>query len=136
MVSQEWQKRWSRLRIVIRDMTLGLSGTGFVLGLFMVVVGALSFWFQETLPEDWRLFLRGSSRVDVCVGGVGLLLLIIAGYYFVDNIYKRIKFHRLINTTSRQKLVMNREKLEELAWELSSRHERMVQRKLREMKIR
>lgn len=136
MVSRVWKKRWSWFRLQIRDCTLLLSAGGFALGLVMSLIGGLAFWLPETLPSDWKDALRGSGRVDVCVGGVGLLLLIIAGYYLVDNILKRVKFNRLISTTSRDRIVSNREKLEELAWELSSKHEKIVQRKLREMRIR
>ncbi len=138
MVSQVWKKRWGRLRVIVRDLTLLLSAGGFALGLVMSILGAIAFWLpRETLPSDWYDALRGGGqRVDVCVGGVGLLLLIVAGYYLVDNVLKRVKFNRLINTTSRDKIVRNRDKLEELAWELSSKHKRILQRKLREMRIR
>jgi len=136
MVSQEWKRRWGLLNIWARDYTMHLSGAALALGLVLFIVGILSFFFQSTLPEDWNTSLRTGGRYDICAGALGLMLLIFAGYYFIDNIYKRRKFARLFGTVSREKFVHNRDKIEELAFELSTRHERMVQKKIKEMKIR
>jgi hypothetical protein len=136
MVSQEWKKRWNWLNIWARDYALHLSGAALALGLALFIVGVLSFFFQSTLPEDWITALQTGGRYDICAGALGLMLLIFAGYYFIDNIYKRRKFARLFGTVSREKFVRNRDKIEELAFELSTRHERMVQKKIKEMKIR
>jgi hypothetical protein len=136
MVSQEWKKRWGVLRIWARDYTLHFSAAALALGLVLFIVGAMSFFFQSALPEDWITSLQTGGRYDICAGAVGLMLVIFAGYYCVDNVYKRRKFARLFGTVSREKFVRNRDKIEELAFELSTKHERMVQKKIKEMKIR
>jgi hypothetical protein len=136
MVSREWKKRWGVLTLWARDYTLHISGAALALGLAMTIVGALSFFFQSVLPEDWSTSLTTGGRYDICAGALGLMLVIFAGYYFIDNIYRRRKFARLFGTVSREKFVRNRDKIEQLAFELSTKHERMVQRKIKEMKIR
>jgi hypothetical protein len=136
MVSQEWKKRWGWLTIWARDYTLHISGIALVVGLVLLIVGAISFFFEPALPEDWNTALRTGGRFDICAGGFGIMFVIIAGFYFIDNIYKRRKFARMFSTVSREKFVHNRDKIEKLAFELSTKHERMVQKKIREMKIR
>jgi len=123
--------------IIVRDTTLVTSGALFGLGLFFMMLGAISLWFGSVLPPDMKMELATKgSRWDLCFGGVGLLLTIFAGYYFVDNIYKRSEFNRLFKIASREKFVKNRDKLEQLAFELSTKHERMVKKKIREMKLK
>ena len=136
MVSQDWKKRWAMLKLFVRDYTLHWSAAGLVVGILILVLGIMSFFFASTLPEDWKTALTTGGRYDICAGGFGLLFVVFAGYYFVDNIYKRRKFNRLFDTASREKFVKNRDKLEELAFDLSTKHENMVQKKVKEMKIR
>lgn len=136
MVSQDWKKRWAMLKLFVRDYTLHWSAAGLVIGMIILVLGIMSFFFASTLPEDWKAGLTTGGRYDICAGGFGLLFVVFAGYYFVDNIYKRRKFNRLFDTASREKFVKNRDKLEELAFDLSTKHENMVQKKVKEMKIR
>ena len=136
MVSQTWKKRWGTLRIWARDYTFHISAAASAFGLVFLILGVLSFFYPSALPEDWKASLNTGGRYDICAGALGLILVIFAGYYFVDTVYKRRKFKRLFETVSREKFVHNRDKIEELAFELSTKHERMVQKKIREMKIR
>jgi hypothetical protein len=137
MASQEWSKRWGNLKIFVRDTMLILSGALFAIGLLFCILGALSVWFGSLLPLDMQQTLAAKgNRWDLCLGGLGLLIAIFAGYYFVDCIYKRAEFNRLYNIVSREKFIKNRDKLEQLAFELSTRHEKMVQKKIREMKLK
>lgn len=136
MVSQDWKKRWAVLKLFVRDYTLHWSMAGLVLGMILLVLGIMSFFLSSFLPEDLKAGLTTGAKYDICAGGFGLLFVIFAGYYFADNIYKRRNFNRLFETASREKFVKNRDKLEELAFDLSTRHEHMVQKKVKEMKIR
>jgi len=136
MVSQEWKRRWGAIELFARDYTLHLSGAALAAGLVMFIVGLVDYFFPTAVPADWDTALRTGGRYDICAGALGLIVVIFAGYYFVDNIYKRRKFTRLFSTVSREKFVRNRDKIEQLAFELSTKHERMVKKKIKEMKIR
>jgi len=135
MVSQNWKRLWADIKVWARDYTLHMSGAALALGIVLLVLGILAFYLPDVLPEDWKTALK-TGGIYICSGALGLLLVIFAGYYFVDNVYKRRKFNKLFETASREKFVRNRDKLEELAFELSTKHERMVQKKVKEMKIR
>jgi hypothetical protein len=137
MVSQEWKKRWANLKIWARDYTHLLSGLGLAFSVMLLVLSSLSFWYSSLLPQDFlESFTKTSGRLDFCSAGIGLILLIFAGYYFMDNMNNRRQFNKLYNISSKEKFIRNREKLEELAYFLSTTHEKMVQRKIKEMKLR
>jgi len=136
MVSQGMKKWWSGLQLIVRDYTLHISGLGLAGGLAILVLGLWDFFLPGTLPSDWDAALRTGGRYDICAGALGVIIVIFAGYYFADNIYRRRKFNRLFGTVSREKFVRRRDEIEQMAFELSTKHERMVQKKIKEMKIR
>jgi len=137
MVSQIWKLRWSALKIWFRDWTHLLSAAGLAFGIILLIMAALAMWYPSVLSEDFMsAFTQESGRLDLCSAGGGLLLLIFAGYYFADNLNNRRKFNRLFEIASKEKFIRNRDKLEELAFMISTRHELKVQRKVKEMKLR
>jgi hypothetical protein len=137
MVSQEWKKRWAAFRFFVRDWTHVFSGIGLGVGLLLLVIGTVALLAPTLLPSGFMASLtEESGRLDICSAGFGLLITIFAGYYFLDNINNRRKFNKLFNTASKEKFIKNRDELEELAFYLSTKHERMVQKKVKEMKLR
>ncbi|MBM4249640.1 MAG: hypothetical protein FJ149_09465 [Euryarchaeota archaeon] len=137
MVSQRWKLRWANFKLAIRDWTHVISGAGLAFGAILTVLAVLAIWFPDALSEEFKEdFMETSGRLDICSAGGGLLLLIFAGYYFADNMNNRRKFNRLFHIASKEKFIKNRDKLEELAFFISTRHERMVQKKIKEMKLR
>jgi len=137
MASQKWKLLWADIKIAVRDLTHILSAVGLAFGILFMALAALAMWFKSVLPEDFLLsFTEESGRLDICSAGGGLLLVIFAGYYLADNLNNRRKFNKLFNIASKEKFIKNRDKLEELAFFISTRHERMVQKKVKEMKLR
>jgi len=137
MVSQKWKLIWADIKIWFRDWTHMLSAAGTVFSVTLLILSALAMWYPATLSEDFMsAFTQESGRLDLCSAGGGLLLLIFAGYYLADNLNNRRKFNRLFEIASKEKLIRNRDKLEELAFLISTKHELMVQKKVKEMKLR
>ncbi len=137
MVSQKWKLLWADIKIGFRDWTHVLSAAGLIFGTILLVLAALAMWYKPALSEDFLLsFTEENGRLDICSAGSGLLLVIFAGYYFADNLNNRRKFRKLFNIASKEKFIRNRDKLEELAFFISTKHERMVQKKVKEMKLR
>jgi hypothetical protein len=137
MASQKWKLLWADIKIAVRDLTHILSAVGLAFGILFMVLAALAMWFKSVLPEDFLLsFTEESGRLDICSAGGGLLLVIFAGYYLADNLNNRRKFNKLFNIASKEKFIKNRDKIEELAFFISTKHERMVQKKVKEMKLR
>ncbi len=137
MVSQVWKKRWAAFKFFLRDWTHVFSGIGLGLGLLLLVIGSVALLAQDILPPGFYDSLtQESGRLDICSAGFGLLITIFAGYYFIDNMNNRRQFNKLYNTASKEKFIKNRDKLEELAFFISTKHEKMVQKKVKEMKLR
>ena len=137
MVSQKLKLWWANVKIWFRDWTHVLSAAGLAFGIIFLVLAGLAMWYKPALSEGFLFsFTEENGRLDICSAGAGLLLLIFAGYYFVDNLNNRRKFNKLFNIASKEKFIRNRDKLEELAFFISTRHERMVQKKVKEMKLR
>jgi hypothetical protein len=137
MVSQKLKLWWADVKIWFRDWTHVLSAAGLVFGILLLVLAGLAMWYKPALSEGFLFsFTEENGRLDICSAGGGLLLVIFAGYYFGDNLNNRRKFNKLFNIASKEKFIRNRDKLEELAFFISTRHERMVQKKVKEMKLR
>lgn len=66
---------------------------------------------------------------------VGPILLLAGIVYLGDTVKKQREFSKLIDTDSKAKFVQNQDRIEYLAWLLSSRFERRVEEKKREFKI-
>ncbi len=137
MVSQGLKLWWGKVKFGFRDWTHVIGSIGVVFGTILILLAALAVWYPSALPEDFLFsFTKENGRLDICSAGAGLLLLVFAGYYLADNLNNRRKFNRLFNIESKEKFIKNRDRIEKLAYYISTNHERMVQRKIREMKLR
>lgn len=137
MVSQGLKLWWGKVKIWFRDWTHVISTIGVAFGAVLLILASLAMWFQSALPEDFLFsFTKENGRLDICAAGGGLLLLVFAGYYLADNLNNRRKFNRLFDIASKERFIKNRDRIEELAYFISTRHEQMVQKKIREMKLR
>ena len=137
MVSQKWKVRWGNLKIWFRDWTHVFSAVGLGFGIIFMVLTGLAMWYKSALPEGFLLsFTEENGRLDICTGVIGLGLVVLAGYYFADNMNNRRKFSKLYNISKKEKFIKNRDQLEELAFLISTKHELMVQKKVKEMKLR
>jgi hypothetical protein len=75
---------------------------------------------------DWKYWLVIISPI----------ILVTSGFYLGDNILKRRKFNKLINTTSKANFVRNLDDIEYLAWKLTEKHAAIVDEKKREFNIK
>ena len=63
-------------------------------------------------------------------------LAVAGGYYFFDYIRKLKEFNRLMAMPGKSKFIKNQDRVEELAWRLSQKHEEMVIKKKKELRIK
>lgn len=120
----------------IREVRLELSAMVFSAGLVMSVLAIVDLFFRASSPQVIVDIVRGIGNWMVWVAFLGPILGLIGGFYFVDTLRKRREFNKLINTTSKAKFVRNQDRLEYLAWILSSEHERKVWEKKQEFNIK
>lgn len=123
-----WQSLWREVRLEVSLMTL-------IAALVMVVEAVTQSFWGSGAPQ----FLKD---IHATVGGwiiwvwfFGLLFLLGGGYYTWDCVRKRREFRHLIDTTSRQKFLRNRERIELLAYILPRAYEREMRKKMKELDV-
>lgn len=133
---------WFKTR-VIRDLMLFWSSLFTMLCVLAIIFGGLSMYKASTPGVTFPEPLGGAldqlhapQAYDLCLLPLGILLVMFTGYYMGDQIVMRRKFNTLIDTESKARFLENQEELEELAWKLSTKHERIVVDKKKELKIR
>ena len=118
-----------------REIRLELSLVFFMLALFMLVEATTQvFWINP--PDVLRQLHLLVNDYVVWFWFLGGLLLLIAGWYVFDSVRKRREFRHLIDTTSKQKMQRNRERLELLAFILPRAYEIRLQKKLAELEVK
>ena len=67
---------------------------------------------------------------------IGPILLMVGIYFIFDSHRKRKEFEELIATTSKAKFVKNMDRIEELAWHLTRKHQMQVAEKKAKFRIK
>ncbi len=110
-------------------------GTFFILYYFL---GLANWQLPQAWADHYKWVHQGGSnnRWDVCLGIAGFMVLLFAGWYLGDTIWKRHKFNRLFDVGTKAEFIENQEDLEDLAVELTQSHQdRVIDRKY-EFRIR
>ena len=112
-----------------------------IFGLFLLIMGILGvFVYSDSnisnAPEPIKSMLSDFGDWKYWSTLIGFILVIGAGYYAFDNLRKRREFSKLLDTDSKAKFIKNQERLEFLAWTLTSEHEKEIWRKKKEFKIK
>lgn len=124
----------SNLQKLFHEYMLEISLIGTVASGLLLLFGILMF-LPDYAPSlvgisnqigDWKYWLFIISP----------LLLMMCGFYLGDNILKRRKFDKLVNTTSKANFVRNQDDIEYLAWKLTERHATIVEQKKKEFGIK
>jgi hypothetical protein len=146
--SKSWGQIRFSMRIWMRDYTLAISTTLVIISILFIIFGGLALFLYDknpsALPEpinDWVAFLHGAKKADdphfdLCMFPSGILMIIFAGYYMADQLFKRSRFNELMETESKSKFMEDLDEAEELAWKISTKHELMVVEKKEELGIR
>ena len=123
----------------LREIRLEVAAMIFIAGLILTVLAVIQFFIPGTTsgPPDifYDLIRNKIGNWMIWVSFWGPILLLGGGFYFGDTISKAREFNRLIDTDSKAKFVQNQDRIEYLAWLLSSEMERRVQEKKKEFKI-
>jgi len=108
----------------------------FSTGLVMSGLAIVDLFLRTNSPQILLDIVRGIGNWMIWVAFLGPILGLVGGFYFIDTLRKRREFNRLINTANKAKFVRNQDRLEYLAWILSSEHERKVWEKKQEFNIK
>ncbi len=103
----------------------------------MTALGLFRYFFSDQTPQFLSdSFVEPLGDWMIYVAFFGPLLAVGAGWYFVDMVRKRREFERLMATPSKAAFVRNQDRIEYLAWYLTGVHERRVEDRKREFKLR
>jgi hypothetical protein len=142
-----WTEFKFAVRIWLRDYALLFSTIFTIVSIILIVFGALALFLYDTHADmlfqplkDWIAFIHGAKKAsdphyDLCLFPLGILVLLFAGWYMGSGFVKRTRFNKLIETESKSEFIENMDEIEELAWDLSSKHEMMVVEKKEELGI-
>ena len=115
---------------------LGLSTIGLIIGFPLTLVSILSILYSD---GDTGLLKFSYDLLDVWAFWFiipGLLLLSIGTYYVYDFFRNLKKFKSLIDIESKAIFIKKMDKIEELAWRLHPKYERIVIEKKKKYKIK
>jgi hypothetical protein len=122
-----------------REFRLEVAAMIFIAGLIMTILTIISFTLPSTPPEPSNFFY---DLIKVKIGNwmvwimfLGPILLLAGIFYLGDTIKKFREFNKLMDTDSKARFVQNQDRIEYLAWLLSSRLEKQVEAKKKEFKI-
>ncbi|MBA3046499.1 MAG: DUF3198 domain-containing protein [Candidatus Thermoplasmatota archaeon] len=114
----------------------GLCAIGNIIGIPMIIIGILSALFKtgNTGILLWANNLIGNWAFWVIL--VGFVLFLPSIYYLIVFIRQLKEFKGLMSTESKVIFIKNQDRIEELAWRLHPKYEKMVINKKMKFKIR
>jgi hypothetical protein len=124
------------MRRSIRDLKMELEVLTFIIGLILLIIGISGIFFPDSSPDFLKIVHKDFGGWIYWTTLLGVLLILIGGWYMIDNIRKRREFESLIKTDSKVKFIKNKDRIEFLAWNLTSDHERRLWEKKKEFGIK
>jgi len=107
---------------MLKPNMLFITFLGVLLGLVVLILGTASSFFPDAVADSD--FFDAIENVNIVLFIVGLLALVICGFYFYDYYTSLKEFDELLQTHSRAKFVRNQGELERLALKLGSKKEK------------
>ena len=114
----------------------GLCLIGIITGIPAVVISILSLLYSDgdVGIVGWAHDLIGNWGFWLIIAG---FILLIPGTYYLVIFYKQLKeFRELMKTDSKAMFIKNQDRIEELAWRLHPKYEKLVVEKKQKLKIK
>ena len=114
----------------------GLCLIGIICGLPMIIIGIFSALYKEGSDGmiQWAYDLIGNWAFWFILLG---FIVFLPGIYYLGVFIKQLKeFKELMATNSKALFIKNQDRIEELAWRLHPKYEKMVVDKKAKLKIR
>lgn len=116
----------------VRDFKLEIEVLLFVFGIILLIIGVTGIAMPDSSPDFLKSIHRDLDGWVYWLALAGALMIIVGGFYMVDNLLKRREFERLMKTDSKARFVKDKDRVEYLAWILTSDHERRLMEKKKE----
>lgn len=131
-----------RLQDIPRELRLEISTMVFIAGLVMMILTVDRYLLGGSgagskLPDFLQDIDRRIGNWIIWIAFLGILVVLIGGWYLQDTIRKRREFGRLLSTDSKAKFVRNQQHLEELAhWYLGREYVKRFEEKKQDFAIK
>lgn len=114
----------------------GLCALGIIFGIPLTIMASLAILYSDgdTGILQWAHGFIGNWGFWVIM--IGLIILIPGAYYLAVFVKQLREFRSLMATDSKQAFVKNQDRIEELAWRLHPKYERMVVEKKARLKVK
>ncbi len=123
-------------RNLIREYLIEFAAVILIIGVIVTLFGLNCFYTNTVLSTifgdlsedigDWKYWLIL----------IGPILLLTGGWYLYDTFNKIREFKQLVDIDSRSKFIKNLDRIEYLAWRLSSKYEDEVLERKNKLRIR
>lgn len=126
---------WKKLREYILHMSLVLFG----LGVYLAITGGYwvlydtGFIGKEVNLEN---LTKWAGAWNYWFLGLGVILIIVGGWYTFDTLRKRRKFEEYINSESKREFVNNLRELEEITYKLGEKYEKILDEKKKKWRVK
>lgn len=125
-----------KLRNFMHENKPALCVIGIILGIPLIALSVFSLMFKE---GDTGMLRWANGLIGVWAFWIILLgfVLFIPGIYYLAVFIKQLKeFRKLMAIDSKAMFIKNQDRIEELAWRLHPKYEKMVINKKAKLKIR
>ncbi len=125
-----------KLNNFLHENKVGLCTLGIIFGIPMLILSALSILFKDgdTGLLKWANDTIGNWAFWVII--FGALIFMPGIYYLAVFIKQRKEFKELMATDSKAMFIKNQDRIEELAWRLHPKYEKMVVEKKSKLKVK
>ncbi|MCD6275920.1 MAG: DUF3198 domain-containing protein [Thermoplasmata archaeon] len=126
---------WKKLREYILHISLVL----FALGVYLAITGGYwvlydtGFIGKEVNLEN---LTKWAGAWNYWFLGLGVILIIVGGWYTFDTLRKRRKFEEYINSESKREFVNNLRELEEITYKLGEKYEKILDEKKKKWRVK
>jgi hypothetical protein len=126
---------WRKLREYILHISLVL----FILGIYLVVTSG--YWVLHSIgfigyDPGMDYLTKWAGSWNYWLLGIGLIFLIVGGWYTVDTLRKRAKFEEYVESGSKREFVNHLRELEEISYKLGEKYQKRFEEQKRKWRVK
>ena len=127
----------SKMTRFMREYVFGLSIITIIVGLFLLSMGVLWFWFNEIVMENSALeFIANLENLNAYLLVAGLVIFGIGLYYLYSFLKNRKLALEELKTDKRSEFLKKHNELKSIVKYLPSKYQKMLEDKENELKIK
>ncbi len=123
----------------LREYILHISLVMFIAGIYLVVTSG--YWVLNSTgfiayDPGMDYLTKWAGAWNYWLLGVGIIFLIVGGWYTVDTLRKRAKFEEYVEANSKREFVNHLRELEEISYKLGEKYQKRFEEKKRKWRVK